>query len=95
MKGSLDMKFYNGIKKIVNDAMKQGSDHNREYMLNLHELGDKKPGEDTLQKIIDNVPSSLEDDCLPIYSAAISKQSLHYIPLLVSYLSLAFTHENR
>ena len=55
MEGSLDTKFYNGLKKIVNDAMKQVSDHTGEYLHNLHE---HKPDEDTLQKVIDNVPSS-------------------------------------
>jgi hypothetical protein len=83
MKGSLDTDFYNGLKKIVNNAMKQVSDHTGEYLHNLHE---HQPDEDTLQKIINNVPSSLsyedEDDWLPIYSAVKSKESVHYVPLL-------------
>ena len=86
MKGSLDTNFYNGLKKIVNDAMKQVMDHTGEYMHNLHRLGDKKPDEETLQTIIDNVPSSLsyqiDEGWLPICSAALSKESVHYVPLL-------------
>jgi hypothetical protein len=84
MKGSLDTKFYNGLKEIVNKAMKQVSDHTGEYMCNLHE---HQPDEDTLQKIIDTVPSSLsyldnQYDCLPIESAVMYKESVHYVPLL-------------
>jgi hypothetical protein len=56
MKGSLDTNFYNGLKEIVNNAMNQVSDHTGEYLHNLH---DHQPDEDTLQKIIDTVPSSL------------------------------------
>ena len=40
----------------------------------------------TLQKMIDNVPSSLsyedEDGCLSIYRAVRHKESVHYVPLL-------------
>jgi hypothetical protein len=83
MKGSLDTNFYNGLKKIVNDAMNQVSDHTGKYLHNLHE---HQPDEDTLQKIIDNVPSSLsyEDKHgeLPIYSAVQYMASVHYVPLL-------------
>ena len=84
MKGSLDTNFYNGLKKIVNDAMKQVSDHTGDYLHNLHE---HQPDEDTLRKIIDNAPSSLsyeEEECgfLPIQTALLSKESVHYIPLL-------------
>jgi hypothetical protein len=83
MKGSLDTNFYNGLKKIVNNAMNQVSDHTGEY---LHNLDEHQPDEDTLQKIIDNVPSSLsyenENEELPIYSACESKESVHYVPLL-------------
>jgi hypothetical protein len=83
MKGSLDTKFYNGLKEIVNDAMKQVSDHSGEY---LHNLDEHQPDEDTLQKIIDNVPSSLShednDGFLPIQTALKSKKSVHYVPLL-------------
>jgi hypothetical protein len=83
MKGSLDTNFYNGLKQIVNDAMKQVSDHTGEYMHNLHQ---HQPDEDTLQKIIDNVPSSLshedDDGWLPIRLAALYKESVHYVPLL-------------
>jgi hypothetical protein len=88
MEGSLDTKFYNGLKKIVNNAMKKVSDHTGKYLHNLHELGDEKPDEDTLQKIIDNVPSSLsyEDDeygyYLPIFAASQYKESVGYVPLL-------------
>jgi hypothetical protein len=86
MKGSLDTKFYNGLKEIVNNAMKQVSDHTGEYLHNLHQLGDEKPDEDTLQKIIDNVPSCLsyedKDGYLPIISAVRSNESIHYVPLL-------------
>jgi hypothetical protein len=85
MEGSLDTKFYNGLKKIVNNAMKQVSNHTGKYLHNLHE---HQPDEDTLQKIIDNVPSSLsyknknKFDWLPISLAALSKESVHYVPLL-------------
>jgi hypothetical protein len=83
MKGSLDTNFFNGLKKIVNDAMNQVSDHTGEYLCNLHE---HQPDEDTLQKIIDNVPSSLSyenEDCnIPISSSLQYKESVHYVPLL-------------
>ena len=83
MKGDLDEGFYNGLKEIVNKAMKQVSDHTVEY---LHNLDEHQPDEDTLQKIIDNVPSSLsckdENGYLPIDSAVMSKESVHYVPLL-------------
>ena len=54
MKGSLDTKFYNGLKQIVNDAMKQVSDHTGKCL--LHILREHLPDEDTMLKIIDNVP---------------------------------------
>ena len=83
MKGSLDTNFFNGLKKIVNDAMNQVSDHTGEYLCNLHE---HQPDEDTLQKIIDNVPSSLSyenEDCnIPISSSLQFEESVHYVPLL-------------
>jgi hypothetical protein len=83
MKGRLDTNFYNGLKKIVNEAMKQVSDHTGEYMHNLHE---HQPDEDTLQKIIDNVPSCLsyqdKNYWLPIYSAVMYTESVQYVPLL-------------
>jgi hypothetical protein len=83
MTGSLDTKFYNGLKEIVNKAMKQVSDHTGEY---LHNLREHQPNEDTLLKIIDNVPSSLSYEVdgwsLPINSALASKESVHYVPLL-------------
>ena len=83
MKGSLDTNFYNGLKKIVNNAMNQVSDHTGEYLCNLHV---HQPDEDTLQKIIDNVPSCLshENDVgfLPISFAVRYKESVHYVPLL-------------
>jgi hypothetical protein len=93
MKDDLDEDYYtdleeivNNVEEIVNNAMKKMSDRTGKYLHKLHELGDKKPDEDTLLKIIDNVPSSLsyEDDegWLPIYSAAISKESVQYVPLL-------------
>ena len=85
MKGSLDTKFYNGLKTIVNNAMKQVSDRTGKYLHNLWKL-DKKPDEDTLQRIIDNVPSSLtfEDaNCwLPIFSASQCRERVQYLPLL-------------
>jgi hypothetical protein len=84
MKGSLDTNFYNGLKQIVNDAMKQVSDHTGECL--LHNLREHQPDEETLLKIIDNVPSSLshEDEYgyLPIFSASQFKESVHYVPLL-------------
>jgi hypothetical protein len=59
------------------------SDHTGEY---LHNLREHQPDEDTLQKIIDNVHSSLsyEDDegYLPIFSSSNYKESVHYVPLL-------------
>jgi hypothetical protein len=83
MKGSLDTDFYNGLKKIVNNAMNHVSDHTGEYLHNLHE---HQPDEDTLQKVIDNVPSSLshenKDGSLPINSAVEYKESVGYVPLL-------------
>ena len=83
MKGDLDEGFYNGLKEIVNKAMKQVSDHTGKYMHNLH---DHQPDEDTLQKMIDNVPLSLsnedENGTLPIELALLYKESVHYIPLL-------------
>jgi hypothetical protein len=83
MKGSLDTNFYNGLKKIVNNAMNQVSDHTGEHLHNLHK---HQPDEDTLQKIIDNVPSCLsyEDEAgyLPIEIAVEYKESVHYVPLL-------------
>ena len=82
-KGSLDTKFYNGLKEIVNKVMKQVSDHTGKYMHNLHE---HQPDEDTLQKVIDNVPPSFSYDNgngnLPIFSAVEWKESIHYVPLL-------------
>jgi hypothetical protein len=83
MKGDLDEGFYNGLKEIVNKAMKQVSDHTGKYMHKLHE---HQPDEDTLQKVIDNVPPSLsckdENGTLPIELALLYKESVHYIPLL-------------
>jgi hypothetical protein len=83
MKGSLDTNFYNGLKQIVNNAMNQVSDHTGEYLHNLH---DHQPDEDTLQKIIDTVPSSLSyediNDEIPIQNALWSMESVHYVPLL-------------
>jgi hypothetical protein len=86
MKGSLDTNFYNGLKKIVNKAMKKVSNHTGEYLHNLHKLGDEKPDENTLQTIIDNVSASLsyEDEYgdIPIISAVVSEESVQYVPLL-------------
>jgi hypothetical protein len=83
MKGSLDTNFHNGLKEIVNNAMNQVSDHTGEYLHNLHK---HQPDEETLQKIIDNVPSSSshgdKHGTLPIFSASLSKESVHYVPLL-------------
>jgi hypothetical protein len=86
MKDDLDTKFYTDLEEIVNNAMKRVSDRTGKYLHNLCELGEKKPDEDTLLKIIDNVPSSLsyqdEDGDIPIISAVVSKESVQYIPLL-------------
>jgi hypothetical protein len=83
MKGSLDTNFYNGLKKIVNDAMKQVTDHTGEHLCNLRK---HQPDEDTLQKMIDNVPSCLsyedDDGYLPIQKALKYMESVHYVPLL-------------
>jgi hypothetical protein len=83
MKDDLDEGFYNGLKEIVNNAMKQVSDHTGKYLLNLHE---HQPDEDTLLKMIGNVPSSMsyEDECgdLPIRVAVHHKESVQYVPLL-------------
>ena len=86
MKGDLDEDFYSDLEEIVNNAMKRVSNRTGKYLHILHELDDKKPDEDTLLKIIDNVPSSLsyedEDGWLPIQRAALNKESVHYVPLL-------------
>jgi hypothetical protein len=84
MKGDLDKRYYADLEEIVNTAMKQVSDRTGEYMHNLHE---HQPDEDTLQKIIDNVPSSLSYKIewyyyLPIYTAVHHDESVHYVPLL-------------
>ena len=85
MKDDLDEDYYTDLEEIVNNAMKQVSDRTGKYLHNLHE---HQPDEDTLQKIIDNVPSSLsyEDEWgeeggeIPIQTAAIS--DVHFVPLL-------------
>jgi hypothetical protein len=63
--------------------MNHVSDHTGEHLHNLHE---HQPDEDTLQKIIDNVPSCLSHEdgigFLPIHKALWSKKSVHYVPLL-------------
>ena len=87
MKDDLDENYYSDLEEIVNNAMKQVSDRTGKYLHNLHKLvGDKKPDEGTLKKIIDNVPSSLSYTnrfiWLPIYSASQYKESVHYVPLL-------------
>jgi hypothetical protein len=86
MKDDMDEDYYTDLEEIVNNAMKHVSDRTGEYLHNLDELGDKKPDEDTLLKIIDNVPSSLsyEDKYgdIPINSAVQSKESVQYVPLL-------------
>jgi hypothetical protein len=83
MKNDLDEDYYSDLEEIVSNAMKHVSDRTGKY---LHHLDNKKPDEDTLLKIIDNVPSCLsyKDDfgCLPIYSAVQFKESVHYVPLL-------------
>ena len=86
MKDDLDEGFYNGLKEIVNKAMKQVSDHTGKYLHRLHDLNEHQPDEDTLQKVIDNVSSSLsyidEDGYLPIDNAVLLyKESGHYVPL--------------
>jgi len=86
MKDDLDEDYYSDLEEIVSNAMKQVSDRTGKYLHSLSELGDKRPDEDTLQKIIDNVPSCLsyedEDGWLPIYSAAGYNESVQYVPLL-------------
>ena len=86
MKDDLDEDYYSDLEVIVNNAMKHVSDRTGKYLHNLCKLGDKNPDEDTLQKIIDNVPSSLSyedaDGWLPIFSAVRSKDSIQYLPLL-------------
>ena len=87
MKDDLDEDYYFDLEEIVNNAMKQVSDRTGKYLHNLWKL-DKKPDEDTLLKIIDDVPSSLsyedEDGWLPIVSAAEHEDSLQYVPLLAN-----------
>jgi hypothetical protein len=86
MKDDLDEDYYSDLEEIVNNAMEQVSDRTGEYLHNLRWLGEKKPDEDTLQRIIDNVPSSLtfEDaNCwLPIFSASQCRERVQYLPLL-------------
>jgi hypothetical protein len=87
MKDDLDEDYYSDLEEIVNIAMKQVSDRTGEYLHILHKLvGDKKPDEGTLKKIIDNVPSSLfyknRFNRLPIFSASESNEGVHYVPLL-------------
>jgi len=86
MKDDMDEDYYTDLEEIVNNAMKHVSDRTGEYLHNLDELGDKRPDEDTLLKIIDNVPSSLsyEDRYgdIPINSAVQVKESVQYVPLL-------------
>jgi hypothetical protein len=52
----------------------------------MHNLHKHQPDEDTLQKMINNVPSSLsyadDDRGLPIRSAVVSMEGVHYVPLL-------------
>jgi hypothetical protein len=83
MKDDLDKQYYADLEEIVNKAMNQVSDRTGEYLHNLH---DHKPDEETLQKVIDNVPLSLsyEDKygCLPIHTTVLYKASVGYVPLL-------------
>jgi hypothetical protein len=83
MKDDLDEDYYSDLEPIVSNAMKQVSDRTGKY---LHNLCKHQPDEYTLQKMIDNVPSSLsyEDagDCLPIFTAAKDGESAQYVPLL-------------
>ena len=83
MKNKLDNAYYNGIKKILNKANKELTVHTGEY---LHDLNSKKPDKETLQKMIAVVPKSLshtnKKGQLPIQSAAWSRSSVEYIPLL-------------
>ena len=58
MEVDLDEDYYTDLEEIVDNAMKQVSDRTGKYLHNVWYLGDKKPDEDTLQKMIDNVPSS-------------------------------------
>ena len=85
MKDGLDEDYYTDLEEIVDNAMKQVSDRTGKYLHNVWNLGDKKPDEDTLQKMIDNVPSSLsyqnEDGEIPMFSV-LSEGSVQYLPLL-------------
>ena len=84
MKDDLNEEFYSDIEEIVNKAMEQVSDRTGKY---LHwDICEHQPHEDTCQKIIDNVPSSLSYENkfgqLPIHSAVACKASVGYVPLL-------------
>ena len=80
---SLNKEYAADLKKILQRAAKDISDHTGEF---LHQLHEKKPDEDTLQKMISASPSSLsyvdEDDQLPIQSAMYDNNSLIYVSLL-------------
>jgi hypothetical protein len=83
IKGSLDDVFYDGIKEILNKAKKELTVHTGEY---LHDLKNKIPDKETLQKMIAAVPKSLshpnKHGQLPIQSAVWGDHSVGYVPLL-------------
>jgi hypothetical protein len=83
MKDSLDNAYYNGIKEILNKANEELTVHTGEY---LHHLKNNKPDKETLQKMIAVVPLALSHTNfrgqLPIHSAAWSRYSVEYVPLL-------------
>ena len=83
VRNSLDIEFSSSLKDIIKRAAKDISHHTGEF---LHRLEEKKPDEDTLQKMISASPSSLNyvnaKGHLPIHSALDNCDSVRYAPLL-------------
>ena len=83
VRNSLDNEYGAGLMKILQSAAKDISDHTGEF---LHALPEKKPDEDTLQKMISASPSSLnyknDTDDLPIHKVMYHPDSIRYVPLL-------------
>ena len=81
---SLNKEYGAGLIKILQSAAEDISDHTGKF---LHALPEKKPDEDTLQKMVSASPSSLnyknDKDRLPIQSAMYHPDSICHIPLLV------------
>ena len=79
----LDTEYAADLMKILQSAAEDISERTGKF---LHELHEKKPEEDTLEKIISASPSSLtyedEDGSIPIYTAADNFKSVPYVPLL-------------